>query len=151
MNGQVLIDLAAILEHYAIFYITELFSSFPARQDMVRQLIDRQALDKLAEHLITLGLWDKKDKNDVDELRKARNYIAHKNIKKVSEILNNGKPISILEIDLVMSKTDVLPYIILTMRVLLKLMDRFFSKIDRGIIAKQLMEGKIKDPSEFFI
>jgi len=36
MNGQVLIDLAGILERYAIIYITELFESFPARQDVVR-------------------------------------------------------------------------------------------------------------------
>jgi hypothetical protein len=35
MNGQVLIDLAGILERYAIIYITELFGSFPARQDVV--------------------------------------------------------------------------------------------------------------------
>lgn len=40
MNGQVLIDLVGILEQYAIIYITELFRSFPARQDMVRLLKD---------------------------------------------------------------------------------------------------------------
>jgi hypothetical protein len=150
MNGQVLIDLAAILERYAIIHITELFSSFPARQDLVRQLLERQFLDRLAKHLIILGLWDKKDEKDVLKLKKARDGIAHKNVEIVSKKLNKGKPISFLEIDLVMSRMDVLPYIMLTIRLILKLMDRFFSKPDRRIIAQQIMDGKIKDTSEFF-
>jgi hypothetical protein len=64
--------------------------------------------------------------------------------------LNNGKPISIPEIDLVMSRVDVLPYIMLTIRLLVKMADRFWSKTDRVIIAQQIMDGKIKDALEFF-
>src|SRR5215469_7524649 len=149
MNGQVLIDLAGILERYAIIYITELFESFPARQDVVRQLLERQFLDKLAKHLIILGLWDKKDENEILKLKKARDGVAHKNIEIVRKELNNGKPISVLEIDLVMSKKDVLPYIMLTIHLLVKMVDRFWSKTDRAIIARQIMDGKIKDVSEF--
>jgi hypothetical protein len=74
MNGQVLIDLAGILERYAIIYITELFGSFPARQDVVRQLLERQFLDKLAKHLIILGLWDKKDENEILKLKKSKRW-----------------------------------------------------------------------------
>ena len=150
MNGQVLIDLAAILERYAIIHITELFRSFPARQELVRDLLERQFLDKLAEHLVTLGIWDKEDQKDAKKLKKARDGIAHKNVEIVRKELNNGKPASIPEIDLVMSRKDVLPYIMMTVRLLLKLMDRFFSKTDRGIIAQQIMEGKIKNGTEFF-
>jgi hypothetical protein len=145
MNGQVLIELAAILERYAIMYITELFSPFPERQDMVRELVERQFLEKLAIQLIRLGLWDKDDLRDVRELKRKRDRLAHKNVEK----FDNGKTISILEIDLLMSRRDVLPYIMVTIRLLLKLMDRFFSKTVRGIIAQQIMEGKIKDESEF--
>jgi hypothetical protein len=93
MNGQVLIDLAGILERYAIIYITELFGSFPARQDVVRQLLERQFLYKLAKHLIILGLWDKKDEKEILKLQKARNGVAHKNEEIVRKELNNGKPI----------------------------------------------------------
>jgi len=142
--------LAGILERYAIIYITELFDSCPARQAAVRQLLERQFLDKLAKYLIILGLWDKKDENEILKLKKARNGVAHKNIEIVRKELNNGKPISVLEIDLVMSKKDVLPYIMLTIRLLVKMVDRFWSKTDRSIIAQQIMEGKIKDVSEFF-
>jgi hypothetical protein len=150
MNGEVLIDLAGILERYTIIYITELFGSFPARQDVVRQLLERQFLDKLAKHLIILGLWDKKDENEILKLKKARDGVAHKNVEIVRKEINNGKPISVLEIDLVMSKKDVLPYIMLAIRLLVKMVDRFWSKTDRSIIAQQIMEGKIKDVSEFF-
>jgi hypothetical protein len=69
MNGQALIDLAGILERCAIIYITELFRSFPARQDVVRELLSRQSLDKLADHLIKLGLWDEKDRKDIRTLK----------------------------------------------------------------------------------
>ena len=141
--------MAGILERYAIIYITELFESFPARQDAVRQLLERQFLDKLAKYLIILGLWDKKDENEILKLKKARNGVAHKNIEIVRKELNNGKPISVLEIDLVMSKKDVLPYIMLTIHLLVKMVDRFWSKTDRAIIARQIMDGKIKDVSEF--
>jgi len=151
MNGQVLIELAAILERYAIIQITELFSSFPSRQKIVRELIEKQFLDKLAKQLIVLGLWDKEDEKDVSKLKKARDGIAHKNLEIVSKELNNGKPVFIVEMDLVMSRKKVLPHIIMTARLLLKLMDRFFSKTDRGIIAQQILEGKIKDASEFLI
>jgi hypothetical protein len=150
MNGQVLIDLAGILEQYAIIYITELFKSFPARQDVVRKLLKRQSLDRLAKYLVILGLWDKKDKKDVVKLKERRDGAAHKNVEYVSNELNNGKPVTVLEIDLVMSTEDVLPYIMLTIRLLVKMADRFWSKTDRVIIAQQIIDGKIKDASEFF-
>jgi hypothetical protein len=114
MNGQVLIELAAILERYAIIHITELFSSFQSRQEIVRDLIEKQFLDKLAKLLIILGLWDKEDENDVAKLKKARDGIAHKNLEIVSKELNNGKPVFIVEMNLVMSRKDVLPHIIMT-------------------------------------
>lgn len=151
MNGQVLIELAAILERYAIIHITELFNSFPSRQEIVRELLEKQFLDKLAKQLIILGLWDKEDENNVSKLKKARDGIAHKNLEIVSKELNNGKPVFIIEMDLVMSRKDVLPHIIMTARLLLKLMDRFFLKTDRGIIAQQILDGKINDASEFLI
>jgi hypothetical protein len=84
MNGQVLIDLAGILEQYAIIYITELFRSFPARQDVVRQLLERQFLDRLAKHLIILWLWDEKDEKEIQKLKKARDAVAHKNVEVVT-------------------------------------------------------------------
>ena len=117
---------------------------------MVRKLLKRQSLGRLAKHLVILGLWDKQDKKDVVKLKERRDGAAHKNVEYVSSELNNGKPVTVLEIDLVMSRVDVLPYIMLTIRLLVKMVHPFWSKTDRAIIAQQIMDGKIKDVSEFF-
>jgi hypothetical protein len=44
MNGQVILDLAGILERYAITCIVELFHSFPDRQRVVERLIEKKLL-----------------------------------------------------------------------------------------------------------
>lgn len=61
MNGQVLIDLAGLLERYAILYIEELFRSlrpvqlFTDGQRALAESLGRKSLDELAKHLVTLG------------------------------------------------------------------------------------------------
>lgn len=56
MNGQVIIDLAGILERYAILSISELFRSFPERQVLINDLLSQRSLGDLAKDLVTLGL-----------------------------------------------------------------------------------------------
>jgi hypothetical protein len=148
MNGQVILDLAGILERYAITYIVELFRSFPDRQRVVERLIEKKFLNELAELIIILGLWDKSDKKSITRLKKLRDGIAHKNLKIIGNKLNDGITVSVIDIDLVMSKTDVLPYMIDTINLLLKLFHRYSTKTDRGIIAQKLIDGEIKDESE---
>jgi hypothetical protein len=86
-----------------------------------------------------LLLWKYGKKMAVEKLKKARDGLAHKNAEIVSNKFNNGKPISITEIDLVMSGQEVLPYIMMTIRRLFKLVDRWFS--DRYIATKQILDG----------
>jgi len=65
LNGQALIELAGILERYAIVYITELFKSFPDRLLMVKKLLEKSFLDELAKSLIVLGLLDQSDEQGI--------------------------------------------------------------------------------------
>jgi hypothetical protein len=92
MNGQVLIDLAGLLERYAILYIKELFKSlrsvqlFADGQRVLGDVLEKKSLKELAKHLVTLGLWDKEDKKEADRLYDKRNSVAHKNIKKSKQL-----------------------------------------------------------------
>jgi hypothetical protein len=100
LNGQVIIDLATILEQYAITYISELFSAIPARKKLVEDLVKFRFLNELANHLVTFKIWDKKDADNIEKLKEKKDGLAHKHVKIVSNKFNNGKPISITEIDL---------------------------------------------------
>jgi hypothetical protein len=157
MNGQVLIELAGLLERYAIIYIEELFKSlrsvqlFTEGQYAIEEMLEKKFLRDLAKHLITLGLWDKEDEKKVQKLYEKRNFVAHKNIKKLEGILSsNNKSISIPEIDVGMSNFYVLPYMFITIRLLFKLLDRFLFKSERYRIAKALLDCKIFSELEYF-
>ena len=119
INGQVLIDLAGLLERYAILYIEELFKSlrsvelFTECQRIIEDMLEKKFLKDLVTHLITLGLLDKEDEKKVKAINERRNYVAHKNITKINATLcsNKEEKISIPEIDIAMSDLDVLPYV----------------------------------------
>lgn len=156
LNGQVLIDLAGLLERYAIIYIEELFKSlrsiqlFVESKQAIEEILEKKSINELVKPLITLGLWDKGDRREIDKLYKKRNYIAHKNIKRIKGILNSGKDISVPEIDMAMSDFDVLPYVFITIRLLSKLLDRFLIKTERIRVAKALLECRISNELEYF-
>lgn len=124
MNGQVLIDLVRVLERNSFIYIEELFKSlrsvqmFPETAQAYEEILEKKFLEEIARPLITLGLWDKEDAIKIEKLSKKRNYVSHKNIKKIQGFLSSKKSISIPEIDLAMSKFDVLPLIFLTIRLI---------------------------------
>jgi hypothetical protein len=68
MNAQVLIDLAGLLERYAITFMEELFKSlrsvrlFSEVEQAIKKILEKKFfLDDLSKYLITLGLWDKGD------------------------------------------------------------------------------------------
>jgi hypothetical protein len=156
MNGQVLIDLAGLLERYAIIFIEQLFKSmrsvqlFPEAAQAFEQIMEKKRMDDLARHLIVLGLWDEGDEERVDKVYQKRNYIAHKNIKSIELMLSSNKSVSVPEIDLALSKFDVLPFIFITIRLLLKLLDRFLLKTERMRVAKALLECRILEEHEYF-
>jgi hypothetical protein len=156
MNGQVLIDLAGLLERYAIIYIEQLFKSmrsvqlFPEAAQAFEEIMEKKRMDDLARHLIALGLWDEGDEERVDKVYQKRNYIVHKNIKMIEVMLSSNRSISVPEIDLALSKFDVLPFMFITIRLLFKLLDRFILKTERTRIAKELLEDRIYNELEYF-
>jgi hypothetical protein len=97
MNGHVLIDLAGLLERYAVILIEELFKSlrsvqlFPEAAQAFEEIMEKKRMDDLARHLIALGLWDEGDEERVDKVYLKRNYIAHKNIKIIEVMLSSNK------------------------------------------------------------
>jgi hypothetical protein len=105
-------------------------------------------LKEIARPLITLGLWDEEDASQIQKLYKKRDYVAHKNTKRIQRILSTNKSISVPEIDLAMSKFDVVPFMFITIRLLFKLLDRFILKTERMRVAKALLESRISDELE---
>ncbi len=156
MNGQVLIELAGLLERYAIAFIEELFWSLRSIQllnevqPVIVGILEKKFLDELTKHLITLGLWDKEDEEEVKELYSRRNSVVHKNTRKIKAIVGSNKAIPIPDIDLAMSNFDVLPYMFITIKLLAKLLDRFIPKTERYRIATVILEGKIADEIQYF-
>jgi hypothetical protein len=88
-----------------------------------------------------------------------RNLVAHNNTKKVEAILQEDKTntkkikssvsVEVLEMDLAMSKFDVIPYIFDTIRLLRKLLERSISKTERYRIAEALLESRIENELQF--
>jgi hypothetical protein len=157
MSGQLLIDLAGLLERYAIIYIEELFKSlrsiqlFPAALCVIEEMMEKRFLNELAKHLVTLEIWDKEDIRQVNKLYEKRNLVAHKNTKKIEAILNIGTAISVPEIDLAISiHFDVLPYVFITIRLLSKLIARSVEKLERYRVAQAIMDNRVSNEAEFF-
>jgi len=114
MNSQVLVDLAGLLERYAIIYLDYLFKSlkslqlFPEGQDLIEAMLEKKSLTEVARYLLKLGIWNKDDTKKVKKLYAKRNSVAHKNTRKIEAFLessitksNKDKPdkgISVLEV-----------------------------------------------------
>jgi hypothetical protein len=125
MNSQVLIDLAGLLERYAIIYLDYLFKSlkslqlFPEGQDLIEAMLEKKSLTEVARYLLKLGIWNKDDIKKVKKLYDKRNSVVHKNTRKIEAFLessitksNKDKPdksISVLEVDSAVSKFNILP------------------------------------------
>ena len=71
MNGQVLLDLAGVLERYAIIYIEELFKSlrsvqlFPESKQAIEEILEKKFLEELTTPLITLGGGNPLDNDNI--------------------------------------------------------------------------------------
>jgi hypothetical protein len=167
MNGQAIIDLAGLLERHVFLYIEEIFKSlasirnFPPGRSIILRMLENRRFPEIAEYLHVLGIWNKNEMNTAVKLYTTRNSIAHKNVKKIEGILLHGKKgpgkgnieeiISMLEIDLAMSGHDVVPDIFDSIRLLCKLFRESLTHNERYRMADALLQGKIKDESEFFL
>lgn len=94
MNGPAIVDLHGYIEQYAVrdasFYLSS--GSQPQRQ-VIRRLLEHHSLRDLAIVMEGLQVWDKSDRRLVENLTELRNTLAHKNPRKISNLLLSGKPV----------------------------------------------------------
>lgn len=120
MNGLAAVELHSILERFAMRDLIKHLAK-PKHNYVLGKLIEKVGLSELALAYLDLGAWDKDDIKLVNKLSKIRNGVAHKNPKIISKAAGSGKEIHILDIDFTMTKFDVVPLIIGTIRLLMKL------------------------------
>jgi hypothetical protein len=163
MNGEAIVDLAGLLERHVFLYIEEIFRSlasiqkFPEGKSIILSMLKNRRFPEVADYLFVLGIWNKNEKETAVKLYNMRNSIAHKNVKKIEEILSHGKSkgkfkkiISVLEVDMAMSEHDVVPDIFNFVRLLCKLSSESLRQLERYRIANAILRNKIKTESEFF-
>ena len=94
MNGPAIVDLHGYIEQYAVrdasFYLSS--GSQPQRQ-AIHRLLEHRSLRDFAIVMEGLKVWDKSDRWFVENLTELRNTLAHKNPRKISNLLLSGKPV----------------------------------------------------------
>jgi hypothetical protein len=97
MNGLVIVDLAGLLERHVFLYMEEIFKSlasvrkFPAGRSIILAMLKDRRFPEVTEYLFSLGIWNQNEKDAAVKLYNMRNSIAHKNVKKIEDILLRGK------------------------------------------------------------
>jgi len=120
MNGPTIIELHGILERFAMRDVAPHLAK-PRRGHVIGKLIERRGLPDFALIYSDLGIWDENDVKFAGKLHRIRNGVAHKNPQVISKEVCSGKKISMLDIDFTMTKVDVVPFILRTIRLLMKL------------------------------
>jgi len=119
-NGSVIVELHSILERFSIRETIK-HTTRPSKKLLMTRIFEHSTLQDLAPVLVELGYFEKKDLKFVKRLGMLRNGVAHKNSRIISNVLVEGRTISFLDIDSVMSNFDSLPLIIETINLLYKM------------------------------
>jgi hypothetical protein len=102
--------------------IANLFNADPDKKSTIELLTRQCSLVKLAKILVIFKLWHKEDITFAKNLYDIRNATAYKNPKKIADKVTPGRNISLWDINKVLSDHPVSPYLIMTIRLLFKLM-----------------------------
>lgn len=114
MNGSAIIELHGIVESFALREtVNHLRVSW--------RIFQHHHLPDLVSVLFDLAIFDKEDVKFAEKLNRIRNGLAHKNPKAISNALCSGKTISVLDTDSVMTKFDIIPLLIGTISILVKM------------------------------
>lgn len=119
-NSALIIELQGLLERFCLNAIIDLIPINEITKEIVSDGFEKKTLKDIAPYFKTLGVWEDSDVKFALKLTQIRNGIAHKNGKLVSKHLSNGQqshPESIHEIT---AKTDVIPFILSTMELIIK-------------------------------
>ncbi len=126
INGLMIVELYGILERFTAREVINNIQ-LPLKSLNFERIIKFHNLSNYALILLDWGVLNKDDMKFLENLRKLRNGVAHKNPKPIAKLLNAGKIFSFLDIDKKIEKIDQLFYIIYSIDILLKLF-KFSSK-----------------------
>ncbi|MGH9927519.1 MAG: hypothetical protein ACRD5B_19320, partial [Nitrososphaeraceae archaeon] len=146
-DGQAITDLVGNLERYIIIRLEGLFRFSVGRQRLIKRILARKSLGDLSDYLRDLEIWDKEDLKKVGQIVKVRNSSAHKKVHITSKG-NSRMDIQLLGINI--SETDIVLLFIDAIVIIVKLVDRYYSVTDRGIIMQALLDSRISSESEVY-
>ncbi len=119
-NSALLIELQGLLERFCLNALIDLIPVNELTKEIVSDGFGKKTLKDISQYFEMLGAWEKDDVKFALKLTQIRNGIAHKNGNLVSKYLGDGKqnhPESIHELT---SKIDTIPYILSTMKLIIK-------------------------------
>ncbi len=121
LNGPAIIELHSILETFSTRAVIHQLK-IADEQATLQETIQFLPLPKVASILLDMSIWNSEDVKFANRLSRLRNGLAHKNQKTISNVVLSGKTIPLLDIDNVMTKVDLIPFLIGTTKLLIKLM-----------------------------
>jgi hypothetical protein len=120
-NSAVFVELHGFLERYVLRDLPHALAKDKQAAGIISSLIERRTLSELSEILLELKIWNDEDVRFARKLANVRNGIVHKNAKLISKHLSDGRDIHLIDIENLVYKADVVPYIIGTIELLVKL------------------------------
>ena len=122
INSSVLIELYALIEHFVIRDFPKILCpDGKKRQSVVANLISKSNLNRIAQFLRDLDVWNQDDYAFVMKLAKLRNAVAHNNTELIYKTLGKSGNSFIGDARQRIEEHDTLKYIIGTIRLLVKL------------------------------
>lgn len=124
MNGPAIVELHAIIERFCIRDLAMEISK-PEYSEDVTKIMERLSLRDFTKILVENGTFDKEDMKFIELLSRYRNAVAHKNPRLISNLLNSGKELSFIDIDSKVAEIDCKPFILGSLKILIKLIDAY--------------------------
>jgi hypothetical protein len=122
-NSALFIELQGILERFCINRSADFIAVNDEAKTLLLDSFSKKTLNDIAKYFKTISLWNEEDIKFANKLTHIRNGIAHKNATLVSKHLSDGKQTIFYSIDDITKKVDTVPYIINTMKLIIKVLD----------------------------
>jgi len=120
-NSALFVELHGFLERFALNELPKRLAKNKIFKSVISELIGRKTLSDVSECFEKLNIWESEDLKFVKKLSNIKNGIVHKNVKLVSKHLGDGSATATYKIYEIVGKVDCSPYIIKTIKLLIKL------------------------------
>ena len=139
-NSALFIELQGLLESFCIDKSCEFLAVNEEARQILMDAFSKKTLNDVADYFKSISFWTDDEVKFAKKLTAIRNGIAHKNIELVSKKLGDGKQQSRSSIDDLTKKTNVIPYVLKTIELLMKISEaakpsffknpRFISRVE---------------------